>query len=456
MAYSAALHTVYNHYLQTYSQTRPSRYDTHKKGELRSIYNSIVEQNRKSPLFFLNNSKETCEFAIGLKESARELRNTIASLGGLDEGEILKKKAAFSSDPDIVEVNFVGDSETIGSAPTFEIFVNQLATGQMNTGNMLKSDENIDLPVGFYSFDVSINETSFEFQFNVNEGEVNLDIQKRLSRLFKNADLGITAKIIGDDGRSALSLEANATGRVTNRDFQFVISDAKTSKATGSVAYLGLDNVTREAANAEFLLNGEPRAAYSNNFTVEKLFELNLVGVNDENSLPVQIGLKNSIESITENVSNLIDGYNRFLDNTSSIGDIHHRSQQIVREMRNIAWLYSDEMSEIGLTVDSDGKISIYDNEQLGQIITDSDETLANRPDGTLSEADEEDIESSNAGLETLKSFTNAILRKSNQITLNPMNYVDKTVIAYKNPARAFVNPYVPSAYSGMMFNGYC
>jgi len=455
MAYSAALHTVYNHYLQTYSQTRPSRYDTHKKGELRSIYNSIVEQNRKSPLFFLNNSKETCEFAIGLKENARELRNTIASLGGLEEGEILKKKAAFSSDPDIVQVNFVGDSENIVSAPTFEIFVDQLATGQVNTGKMLKSDENIELPVGFYSFDVSINETNFEFQFNVNEGEVNLDIQKRLSRLFKNADLGITAKIIGDDGHAALHLEANATGRVMNRDFQFVISDAKTSKATGSVAYLGLDNVTREAANAEFLLNGEPRAAYSNNFTVEKMFELNLVGTNDEDSPPVQIGLKNSIESITENVSNLIEGYNRFLDNTANFGEAHHRSQQIVREMRNIAWLYSDEMSEIGLDVDNDGRISIYDNEKLGQIINDAKGT-PNRPDGTLAEADEEETVSSNAGLETLKSFTNAVLRKSNQITLNPMEYVDKTVIAYKNPGRAFVNPYVPSAYSGMMFNSYC
>ena len=47
------------------------------------------------------------------------------------------------------------------------------------------------------------------------------------------------------------------------------------------------------------------------------------------------------------------------------------------------------------------------------------------------------------------------LLRKSNQISLNPMDYVERVMVAYKNPGRNFINPYVTSDYTGMMFDGY-
>ena len=82
MAYNAAINTVYNHYLTTYAPKSTSKYDTHKKSELRSIYNSMVKLNKESPLYILDTSKDSQEFAVNMKENARELRNTIASLGG--------------------------------------------------------------------------------------------------------------------------------------------------------------------------------------------------------------------------------------------------------------------------------------------------------------------------------------------------------------------------------------
>ena len=56
----------------------------------------------------------------------------------------------------------------------------------------------------------------------------------------------------------------------------------------------------------------------------------------------------------------------------------------------------------------------------------------------------------------TLKEFSNAMMRKSRQISLNPISYVDKTVVEYKNPGKTFSNPYTSSAYAGLMFNSYC
>ena len=84
MAYSAALNTVYNHYLASYAPKSTTRYDTHKRGELKSIYNSIVKLSKESPLYLIDTSRASQGFAVDLKENARQLRNTIASLGGLE------------------------------------------------------------------------------------------------------------------------------------------------------------------------------------------------------------------------------------------------------------------------------------------------------------------------------------------------------------------------------------
>ena len=67
---SVSLNNVYNYYLTTYAKNTPGSYGAHKKSELRNVYNSIVKQNKESPLFMIDNSPETKSFAVGLKEDA--------------------------------------------------------------------------------------------------------------------------------------------------------------------------------------------------------------------------------------------------------------------------------------------------------------------------------------------------------------------------------------------------
>jgi len=44
----AAIDTVYHYYLSTYANSTVSRYDSHKKSELRDIYNRMVKTNKES------------------------------------------------------------------------------------------------------------------------------------------------------------------------------------------------------------------------------------------------------------------------------------------------------------------------------------------------------------------------------------------------------------------------
>ena len=64
--------------------------------------------------------------------------------------------------------------------------------------------------------------------------------------------------------------------------------------------------------------------------------------------------------------------------------------------------------------------------------------------------------EVTNEDISSIKDFTKSAYRKISHVQLNPMDYVDKRIVAYKNPYKThFANPYITSAYSGMLFNSY-
>ena len=103
---SSVLNTVYNNYLTAYTPKTLTRYDTHKKSELRNVYNSIVKLNKEAPWYLPTTNKDTQQYAVDIKENARQLHNTIAQLGGLEEDGLFNKKSAYSSDGSITPPYF--------------------------------------------------------------------------------------------------------------------------------------------------------------------------------------------------------------------------------------------------------------------------------------------------------------------------------------------------------------
>ena len=430
---SAILNTIHNNYLAAYAPSSLTRYDTHKKSELRAVYNSIVKMNKDTPWYLPIRRADVQQFAIGLKESARDLHNTIASLGGLGEEDLLSKKTAFSSDEDIASATYVGTYTPGDENPSISLEVQELAVSQENMGNFLPTGK-VGLSPDTYSFDVSINDMNYEFQFTLGENEVNRDLQESLARLINNSGIGLSARVQDASGRSSLVLESEATGLTPGRTQLFHVSDEHTSKAKGAVNYLGIDYISRPASNARFTIDGEPGSTASNTFTYEKKYEISLKGVSPEGH-PVTIGLKTNVESLTDNVMQLTEGYNRFLRGASNYLEAQPRSKHVVREMNKIISLYQDSLRAMGVTSQEDGTLEV-DRSRLGSAVVSS-----------------EDVADT---FHTLKDFSNQLLRKSSQIAINPMQYVDQTIVAYKNPGRSYINPYISSAYSGMLFNGYC
>ena len=436
MAYNSVIDNVYNHYLTTYApKSTDSKYDTHKKSELRGIYNSMLKLNKDAPLYILDSSKDSREFVVGLKENARELRNTIASLGGLDDDNLFNKKVAYSTDEDMVSATYIGDASS-DDAPSFNIEVTSLAEGQTNLGYALESDAKASLVPDTYSFDININDLNYEFQFNIREGDTNKDIQDRLARLITNADVGIDADVLSNGkGASALRLTSATVGLKAGRETIFDVSESNSSKSSGAVEYLGIDFTSKQPSNAEFLLNGEPRSASSNHFTIDKQYELNLNAVHTYEGQEATVGVKNDLDSITENVENLLSGYNNFISVASEYREGHPASSKLLNEMERLVSYYKNDLTSIGLDSSSDGKLELDEKNFKAALVAGEDYS---------------------SSLSTIKDFASSVLRKANQISLNPMEYVDKTIVAYKNPGHNFTAPYVSSNYSGMLFNSYC
>ena len=429
----AVLNTVYNNYLAAYSPRQLTKYDTHKKSELRSVYNSIVKLNKDAPWYLPTTNKDTQHYAVSLKENARELHNAIAQLGGLEQDSMFRKKSAYSTDTEVAEAAYIGSDALTSTSPEFDLEVKELATPQENLGHFLP-DLATTLSPATYSFDISINDMNYEFQFNINEGDTNRQIMDRLSRLINNADIGIQANVAESDSRYALRLTSDATGVPANKAYHFRVSDDHTSKASGVVGNMGLNYISHPAGNACFLINGEERSSSSNHFTVGKLFDVQIKAVSPEDK-PVHIGLKTDTESITDNINQLIGSYNSFIRSAASYLETQSRSRQLVREFSSIASHYGTSLENMGMQLQDDGILSVND-EKLQQAAASAGNDLSS--------------------FSVLKDFSSSLLRKSDQVSLNPMDYVDKKIVAYKNPGHNFISPYTTSAYSGMMFNSYC
>lgn len=430
---SLALNAVYNHYLATYAPKSLTRYDTHKKSELRNVYNTIVKQTKDAPWYLPTTDKATQQYAVDLKENARELKNTIAQLGGLEENGLLSKKRAYSSDESVLTASYIGSQEPDAEIPDFRVEVKALASPQENLGLYLP-DEKVSLASGTYSFDVAINDLNYEFQFTINDSETNREVQERLARLISNAGIGLKASVTESEGRTALRLTSEATGLSAGKEQLFSVSDHRTSKASGTVQYFGLDYTTRQPSNARLLVNGEDYSASSNHFTISKLFEVELKGISEDDK-PAQIGLKTDTDSLTDNIGQLVDSYNRFVQTAASYPEKDIRTKQLISELKAVVGLHGSSLEPLGIAAETDGSLKM-DKNLMRQAAAESEDIFET--------------------FGALKNFSSSLLHKSNQVSLNPMNYVQKTVVAYKNPGHTYVSPYNASAYSGMMFNSYC
>lgn len=467
--------SVYDYYLTTYAGRPATKSDTHKKSELRSVYNNIVKISKKSPLYKVNVSENIQKFAIDLKENARTLstdannlfekslesaRNqkyvsdneNVVQVKTLDNGSVNNDSdnanaddiniddtnidSAVSSNAEItnpdLEADNISDTKSVNTAfaSHYNIEVLNLATPQVNTSDYLNNDD-LDIPKGAHSFEVNVGDSAYEFRFNAANDDTNKTVLEKLSRLINRSNIGLTSKMLYSGNNSALEITSNATGLDFTPEI-FSIVPGENSPYDKVVSKLGLNNVSSYPTNANFLLNGMEKTTSSNTFTIGKSLEITLNGISKEGQA-TSISLNDDLDSVISSVNDMISSYNNLLDLSNNSNEGSDDAARLNKEIHKTARQYASNLENIGITVNENGKMSF-------------DEALF------IQTANEDDLDKS---LASLNSFRQAIVSRADDISINPMKYVDKVMISYPNPVHSFANPYMTSIYTGMMFNGY-
>lgn len=429
------INSVYNYYAAQYGHREYSKYDTHSKAQLKSTFGRLQKINSQTPSYKIDFSDAALKYAIDLKENARELSQIADELSDESTDSITYKRSATSSSPQVIDAEYIGDSCVQDYEP-LEVTVSQLACPQTNTGNFLQPNSK-PFAAGEYSFDLQVQDLTYQFEFGVNATDTVTDTQQKIARLINQADIGLNAQLLTDGlGNSAISITSDATGIKGISPTIFHIQSQNSSDASDSntelVSTLGLDRVTQYPANAVYSVNGTTATSVANEVTIDNNYVLTFFDTTGK--APVTISMNTDTDAIADSIGELIGGYNNLISVTANDANEHFEgNEKLKKDFAGIAKSYNHLLNENGLSVTDNGTIAV-----------DRDAIISAADNGTLG-----DIFSG------LNAFKQAVQKKAEDISLNPMDYVNNKIIAYKNPLRPTNDPYNLSAYTGMIFDGY-
>lgn len=421
---------VYNYLMVDYLHRTPIvPNNVHKRSELRSIYNAIIKINKNSPLYKVNLTQENQSFAIDVKEHSTQLSDTARLLFSNTEESVFSAVRAYSENNTNCSLTLITPDQERYPEP-FTLKVNQLADVQINTGKCVSAKQICSAP-GNYSFSIVVEGSNFEFQYKIKKGASNEDTLNKLSDFINKSNIGIESSIdYPDNERIQIELRSIESGTTGEPIFK-LLDTSSPANASGLISYFGMNEISQKAKNAEFEINGSKKEALSNQILLNKALQIDLINTSEDT---FSISYHPDSDIILSKIKGFQSDYNSLVDLAANYKSEQGMPQKLMRHLRNTARPYLNELESCGISFEEKGKIVIDDKLALESI-------------------ESKEINS----LFSSSGYIGEISHQSASIILNPMEYVDKTLISYKNFSKpSIAQPYVSSIYSGMLFNYYC
>lgn len=418
---------AYNYYsAAVYAPKAAAKYSSHKTSELRAVCNRIVKSSIRSPLFKVNVNRSMQNYAVGIKSAALNLNSFTTSLSD-ENNKVFSKMTAESDSPDVLDAQVITDDYD-RLPESLAVRVDSLASPQVNQSKSLSS-EGHSLPTGIQSFQIRTGGHTFNFNIRVNPEDTDEQIQSRLASFINRADTGVEASAVSRAGRSTLTLTASEEGTESAEDgLKFSITDIEGSSLINA---LGLDSVTKLPGDAVFSINNQEKTSSSNSISVNRMVEIDLKKIS---SNPVTITFRPDADSIVETMKDFADSYNDLVDAAKANESSQRGARRLLREVESVTSRYHSALEAAGL-----------DTDDQGYMVTDASLLMQSAVDGSIKDL-----------FSGLSEFQRELVEKTGDISMDPMNYVDKTVVTYPDPKRVYPNPYMPSMYTGMLYNQYC
>ena len=136
--------------------------------------------------------------------------------------------------------------------------------------------------------------------------------------------------------------------------------------------------------------------------------------------------LRGDQSKLSESMTKMAETFNDLLKKSDDFGKANGKPSRPGGELRNMIRRYTDELTQAGFSIDDEGFLTAPTGEDGSELFP---------PIGFVSELE----------------------AKAEEMSMNPMEYVDQKVYSYGHLAGRDVGPaYENSLYSGMLFNSYC
>lgn len=417
------LNNIYNYYsTQIAVPKNNNRVNSHKRNDLKTVYNNMVKQNQHSPFYKFTFSDAIQAYAIGIKEAAMALEADSKSLSGQNEN-MLDQMTVVSDNENVVYAT-LSDSISADLPDKLSIQVNTLAKGQTNVGTYLPAGESSFAP-GNYSFGIAVGRNRYNFQITVHESDTNQQIQRNLASAINQNNIGVRASIRNNriDGTSALTLRSEAVGLPNDGELFFQFDEGYLENDITDL--LGIHNVETAPSNAEFYINDNLHTSVSNRISLNHSIDIDILSASDS---PVNVYLVPDEDKISNKLTNFMNSYNQLVD-IARHASSQRGATKLLRDITGIAQRNSTALESVGLSLNENGYLEKTAEADSAQIKSTFDEELS--------------------------SFRKDLKRTTDKMTLNPLDYIDKVVVTYPNNTGTYPNPYNPSKYSGLLFNDY-
>lgn len=422
--------STYNYLAENYEVQKPALYTSHNTSELQKIYNTIVHISKQSPLYLLDVSLERQTYALNVKDAAISLYTLLDNFSRNDESSIFYKKKSVSSNENAVSATIINDNAP--SLPTdFNIQVMKLATTQKNISNSFRPMAQ-QLQPGTYQFSIDVEDHTYNFKHTITAESTHQDTIQKLCKQINRSDIGIHAYeyVEQDSNQLKIILESDSTGN--SGAPIFTLQDDVYIGGRGIVEYFNLNQIDQPSTNAIFQIDGNSKKSLSNQFTFNKSLTVSLHAVTDS---PVHISYAPNSDKIVKELSRITDSYNHLFSLASEHTPVQRRANKLVYELDSIIYRYMNDLESCGIIREESGELSI-----------DSFIALQAATDGTIKDL-----------FTNPDKITTDLLAQTNQVTINPMDYLDQKICTYPNyGSYHYPNPYLTSVYSGMLFNYYC
>lgn len=288
--------------------------------------------------------KDSAAFSKSLNSVTSNLKASAQSLMQYSQTSVVNPKSYGSKDGSVASVTADSTSSTSTKNP-ISLAVKQTAKAESAKTDALSSSERSLGGNSSITLTSADGKKSQKLNFNFSYSTTNKEAMSQMAEKVNQSGMGITATVVEKDGKSSLSITSDKTG--TDAGF--------TAKIGGSAApKLNLATVTT-AQNAEYTENGVAKASQTNDIKVAE----------GKVSVTLKSAGSTTLEQAVKDNASIVDAAKRFAGDYNAAVDLFSKNKDKSVAMASIASSFSsakysqNKLSEIGINVDSNGKLAV-------------------------------------------------------------------------------------------------